>query len=431
MSARKKILGMALALALVGCGQLGTPTASVPAIGGPSELNAQSLASGIGLDKLPVIHIPAHPTVPVAPMRSGNSAQVFVSPVQTLPAIKALINGAQKSVYIEIFALKDDSYGQQIVPLLIDKARAGVEVRLNLDFIGSRIQGGFGQMVDSLKKAGVIVHVYNPRIVRRVDGSYWFNITHRKEYIADGERALVGGVNMNAPFDTTTEDILTLWQGPVLDDLMREFDHDWTESGGKLSELHQTAVDATAGTTDGEVLVTSPAQGRFEGRDAVIREIGAAQHEILIQQQYIWDTQLVQALIDALHRGVQLRIMVPNPEQVSMLRDINTDTIEKLVKAGAQARWYRGVTPTAHLHTKYFSIDDRWAIDGSMNGDPMSTMDNQELDMATTDTSLITSWHQQLFERDWAEQSEPFVYHAGSPILRPFRNLLDMLGYYL
>lgn len=431
MTVRKKILGVALTALLAGCGQIGATSPVATNTATSAAMQALAANGGLDLDHLPIITIPAKPTVPVAPMRGGNSAQVFVSPVQTLPAIKALIAGAHKSIYIEIFDLKDDSYGQQIVPLLIAKARAGLEVRLNLDFVGSRMQSGFGQMSDALQQAGVTVRVYNPRIVRRVDGSHWFNITHRKEYIADGERALVGGVNMNAPFDTTTEDILTLWQGPVLADLMREFAHDWSESGGNPADLHQTPVVAPAGAVDGQVLVTSPAEGRFEGRDAVLREIGAAQHEILIQQQYIWDTQVVNALLAALHRGVQLRIMVPNPEQVSVLRDINTDTIEQLVKAGAQARWYRGITPTAHLHTKYFSFDDRWAMDGSMNADPMSTMDNQELDVATTDPQLIATWRQQLFERDWAQDSEPFVYHAGPPILRPFRNLLDMLGYYL
>ena len=179
------------------------------------------------------------------------------------------------------------------------------------------------------------------------------------------------------------------------------------------------------------MLVTSPAEGRFEGRDAVLAEIASAKHEIEIQQQYIWDPEVVGALVAACHRGVSLRVMIPNPEQVGILHDVNSDNVEKLIQAGGQARWYLGLTPTAHLHTKYFSIDDRWALDGSMNADPLSTMDNQELGVATTDATLIAQWKQQLFETDWAQHSEAFVYHQPAVVWRPFFSVLDLLAYYM
>lgn len=363
-------------------------------------------------------------------MTAGNSAKLYVSPGETLPALKSLISSAQRSVYLEAFSLGNDSYGQQLIPLLVSKAKAGVEVKVLMDYVGSRFIKGHSAMVDILEKGGVDVEHYNFSAITDADKNTTLNITHRKLYMADGTHALVGGVNLHAPFDTITHDLLIDWRGPVITQLYREFAHDWSVAGG--SGLRQQPVpDEFAGTVAAQVAVTSPLEGRYEARDAVFTAIDSANKEILIEQQYIWDDKFVLHLKGALQRGVKVRVLIPGGEQKVVQRTLNGECGRQLVAAGAEVRSYKGATEEAHLHTKYFAVDDSWAITGSMNADTRSLIDNQELDIATTDTTLIGQLRQRLFDRDWNQYSEAFVYKPASPIKKPFLNVLQLIDYYL
>lgn len=363
-------------------------------------------------------------------MTAGNSAKLHVSPSETLPALKSLINGAQRSVYLEAFSLGNDSYGQQLIPLLVSKAKAGVEVKVLMDYVGSRFIKGHSAMVETLEKGGVDVEHYNFSAITDADKNTTLNITHRKLYMADGTHALVGGVNLHAPFDTITHDLLIDWRGPVITQLYREFAHDWSVAGG--GGLRQQAnPDPAAGTVTAQVAVTSPLEGRYEGRDVVFNAIDNAKREILVEQQYIWDDKFVLHLKGALQRGVKVRVLIPGGEQKLVQRTLNGECGRQLVAAGAEVRSYLGVTEDAHLHTKYFAVDDSWAITGSMNADTRSLIDNQELGIVTTDTPLIAQLRERLFDRDWTQHSEPFSYKPASPIKKPFLNVLQLIDYYL
>lgn len=363
-------------------------------------------------------------------MTSGNSATLYVSPAETLPALKNLLTGAQRSIYLEAFCLGNDSYGKQLIPLLTAKAKAGVEVKVLVDYVGSRFIKGHDAMIDTLEKAGVDVQRYSFRAITDADQNTTLNITHRKLYMADGKHALVGGVNLHAPFDSKTQDLLIDWQGPVVTQLYREFDHDWSVAGGSGLAQQPVPNDA-AGTVMAQVAVTSPQEGRYEARDAIFRALDGAQKEILIEQQYLWDDKLVAHLKSALRRGVKMRILIPGGEQKLIQRTLNGDCGKALVSEGAQVRYYKGTTEDAHLHSKYFAVDDSWAITGSVNGDTRSLIDNQELGIVTTDATLVGTLRQRLFERDWSQFSETFAYQSSSPISKPFLTILQLIDYYL
>jgi cardiolipin synthase len=450
-SSRRLITGLALSLAtltsltaLAGCGAPGAIGGA--RLAGANGWSAQGHTQPAAIDSAavyaeagptqpqvvtgPPVVVPSQPDQAQDPMTEGNTADLHVFPTETLPAVKALIANAKQSVYLEVFNFGNDSYGKQLVPLLIERAKAGCDVRVLMDYVGSRFIKGHSELVAQLRAAGVDVKVYKPRLIIRGSGTRSFNITHRKVYLADGEHALVGGVNLMAPFDTTTQDLLIDWRGPVVGQLYNEYAHDWQTAGGK--KLSQpVVVSAREGHVSAQIAVTSPDQGRLEAREAIFSAIDSAQREILIEQQYFWDDTLMAHLHAAVRRGVKLRVLVPGGEQKLIQKTCNGEQLHKLVGEGAEARLYHGVTADAHLHTKYFNVDDRWTITGSVNGDSRSLMDNQELDMITTDPALIQEIRARLFEKDWAEHTDPFIYVPGSWVIKPLKSILDLLDYYL
>ncbi|MDB5100640.1 MAG: cardiolipin synthase [Cyanobacteria bacterium RYN_339] len=421
-------IGAIVAMAvLAACGQ-------VPVTHPVTAGSAQALQTGeTPLNEAPkttvvVPHSPSHGPNPVV---SGNYGTLSVFPTETLPALKALINGAQKSLYFETFNFGNDSMGKQIYPLLIAKAKAGLEVKVVADYVGTRFIPGHADMVKQMRAAGIDFRLYKPRLMIKDDKKAGINITHRKVYLADGERALIGGVNLMAPFDYDVQDVLIEWKGPIVPQLYGEFAYDWrAANGGDLNQLPVTPV--TTGPVTAQVVVTSPPEGRFEARDAIYKAVDLAQDEIRIENQYLWDAKLVQRLLNAMARGVKLHVIVPGDEDHGVFKFIHSETLKKLQDAGAQCRLYVGIDPQAHLHVKYFGVDGRLVAIGSANGDTRGLMDNQELDTVIHHAGLCAEFKARLFEKDWTQFTKPFVYRPGPDIVhtKPFQTLLEIIEYY-
>lgn len=414
-------------LLLAGCSQASRLTAA-PA---PSGLLGARDAD-LPLQEMPAeeLRVPDVRARAPHPETRTNGATLHVGPAENVAALRALLAGAQQSIYLETFNFGNDAMGRQLVPLLVEKARAGLEVRVLMDYVGSRYLKGHKALVKELREAGVDVVIYRPRTIVKDDKRVGINITHRKVYLADGKVGLVGGVNIAKGFESSTQDLLVGWTGPVVGQLYNEFTHDWHLAGG--GTLLQVPDPAPApGDVRARLAVTSPGEGRFEARDAIYRAVEAARGEIRIENQFLWDDRLVERLHAALGRGVGLRVIVPGGHLGKVLVNVHGADLHRLALAGAQVRLYQGEDPDAHLHVKYFGVDDGWAATGSVNGDTRAFLDNQELDVMIADARLAGEIRTRLFERDWAQRSRPYEHREGGFILRPVRSLLELIDYYL
>lgn len=417
---RVLISALCAVLVLGGCG------AQVRGTAAPTgDLSAQGLESIID-------HVvrPDHPLRPPQGFTTGNTSKLFVGPAENVAAIHDLIKNAKQSIAIEMYNFIDDSMGDPVVDLLVERAKAGVKVQVLTDFVGSNTRRGYSAMVKRLRAAGVELRTYKLRTIVQDDHMVGVNITHRKLYLADGTTALTGGVNLRAPFDTNTQDVLLGWQGPIVPGLYEEFGREWKASGGTTPIPAATAVQALSGVRV-RVAVTSAPEGRYEIRDAVYQAVDEAKSEIRIEQQYLWDDRLMTRIHAALKRGVKVRAIVPGEEDKGVFKYVHSEEMQRLIQDGGECRVYSGDGGQGHLHAKYFGVDDQWVAVGSCNGDTRGFMDNQEIDTIFTDTPLAAELRQRLFETDWAHNTTPFVYHPSSVVTRPFRSLLEIIDYFM
>jgi cardiolipin synthase len=410
-------------LTLAGCG-LTHPLAQA---GNPSLQ-----ATDLGPNDSPrlVVHVPPHPLSAPQPWQGNNSATLHVGPADNVAAIKDVITHAKKTLFIEVFDFADDSMGQQITPLVCDAAKRGVRVKFLCDWVASKFKGG-GKLGQQITAAGGEFHMWEPRFVVQSDGRKGINITHRKVYLADGERGLTGGVNLAAPFDTTTHDLLVDFHGDEAEQLHTEFARDWKNGGGGDLAWDPLPAGVTYGTVQAQTIVTSPVEGRFEAQTDIYRHLDAAQREIVVENQYLWDQGITDRLLAAAKRGVSVRVIVPGKSNTKAFHFLRGQALNELLQAGGQTRLYNGVPETAHMHTKYFSVDDQWAAFGSVNGDTRALIDNQELDVATTDSGLIGQLKTRLFENDWQNASVAYHFDDSSFFDGPFKYIWQVLDYYM
>lgn len=420
-------------LALAGC------AAGAPVLA-PSEATAVVRSSGGtalnlkggGLPKpRAIFRVPAKPARPVHAATQGNSQKLHVGPDDNFSALQAFLGGAQRSIHVEVFNFFDDACGRPVAEILKAKARAGLDVRVMVDYMGSTYSASYPKFAAEMRDAGVVLEEYEPLFGLKGTGST-YNIDHRKSYLVDGVAAMVGGFNLSAPFASTTQDILVEWRGPVVADLYEEYALSWKQAAGAADTLALPPVSAApAGTVDAQVVVTSTPEGRFESRDAIFAAVAGAKQEIVIEQQYLWDDKLVAALSEAAKRGVRVRAIVPPNTDKKLFKPLQDRNSYLLEQAGAEVRIYRGKTDTAHLHAKFFAVDGAWTTFGSTNGDNRGFNDNQELNVVVRDPAFVSELSTRLFEADWASHSRPFEYVPLPWYQLTFQKLTDFIDYYL
>ncbi|MFC2594748.1 MAG: PLDc N-terminal domain-containing protein, partial [Fretibacterium sp.] len=83
-----------------------------------------------GLERLLEVSSGAVPT-------HGNSVRILLDGEQTFSAIEEALASARRAIHLEYFSVAHDGLGTRIKDLLIDRARAGVEVRFLYDAVGS------------------------------------------------------------------------------------------------------------------------------------------------------------------------------------------------------------------------------------------------------------------------------------------------------
>ncbi|MFL5163021.1 MAG: phospholipase D-like domain-containing protein, partial [Microvirga sp.] len=167
-------------------------------------------------------------------LRHGNAVALLRDSRENYPAWLEAIRSAQTVVHFENFIIADDDTGRQFAEALMERARAGVRVRVLYDWLGSSMRA-LPHYWRRLREAGVEARVFNPP---RLTDPFWVRRNHRKLITVDGRIAFVSGLcisdswvgkNGTEPWRDTG---LSL-QGPVVADLDATFAESWVLAGMK------------------------------------------------------------------------------------------------------------------------------------------------------------------------------------------------------
>jgi cardiolipin synthase len=377
------------------------------------------------------VKLPAHMTryarSPVR-WRAGEVA-VLRDGAETYPAMLAALGAAQRTICFETYILAADRTGDSFKAVLIERARAGVAVRIIYDAVGS-----FGlpeSWVGELRTAGCQVIDFNPIAPwrRRFRLSHR---DHRKIIVVDDRLGFTGGLNIANDY-SAIEDGGAGWHdmhcrvtGAVVIDLARMFRRTWLRCGGTgyPPPIAASYAPATGGPLI-RLLDNTRRRQRTTVRRAYLHVIKAARKLVLIQNAYFLpDRGLRRALARAAARGVDVRILVPGNSDVRMVEWAMLYVLRRLARRGVKIFRWRGPM----MHAKTATVDALWSTIGSYNFDAQSRFNNLEvtleiLDPATGQALVST------FERDIAN-ADPFDEQAW--LRMPWwRKALAWVGYRL
>jgi cardiolipin synthase len=325
-----------------------------------------------------------------AEVHRGTQIEVLPNGENYYEAELAAIAAARHSVCLEAYIFRKGEVTRRFVAALAERARAGVEVNLVLDTIGSLTTSS--RYLEELRQAGGRVFWYHP--IRWYTLPRINNRTHRELIIIDGRLAFVGGAGFADVwrFDRGRKkrwrDTMFRVEGDVVRSLQASFVENWIESSGEiLTGEHYFPECPAQGTATSLVVNSSPTTGlSTRGRVLFQTLLACARKSIFITTPYfVPDKSVRREIVRAVERGVRVRIITPGRHSDQLLtRRSSRRLYGPLLEAGAEIYEYQ----PAMIHVKSLVVDELWSIVGSTNFDNRSFGLNDEVNLAVCDASL-------------------------------------------
>ena len=300
-----------------------------------------------------------------------------------------------------------DALKRQDLFLLIERARQGLEVRLLYDAVGS--MGLDGRRLKALVAAGGRAEGFMPMNPLRRRWSLDLR-NHRKLIIVDGALAFTGGMNVGDEYSgrsrrrgsTHYHDTHLCLRGPVVADLARIFAEDWCFAADESLALPPRPGPVPGGGAVVAVVPSGPDQEHNANGMVYFTAIAMARERVHLATPYfIPDEPTLRALLSAALRGVDVRLLLPGPCDLAVVRAAARTYYPILLDAGVRVFEYQ----PSMLHGKTLTVDGLWSIVGSANVDIRSFRRNFELGALVADAPFAAAMEQR-FVGDLAESRE-------------------------
>lgn len=290
-----------------------------------------------------------------------------------------------------------------------------------------------------LQKLGIKAAVFNGNVIIGLRLPYANLRTHRKILVVDGRVAFTGGMNIREGFtqefsgDRHARDTHFRVTGPLVADLFTVAAEDWRFTTRELLDgpvWDVTLPDGEPGSPIlGRVVASGPDNSIETSHKMLMGAFSIARSSIRIMSPYFLpDRELISALTTAARRGVQVDIIVPANNNLTLVDHAMTAQFDQMLKS--YCRIWRATGP--FNHSKLLVIDDRWSCVGSSNLDPRSLRLNFEVDIEVIDEGFANAVSQRFGDAmENAKQVKLEELRARPFLMRLFERVLWLASPYL
>lgn len=335
---------------------------------------------------------PPATTAPVAVAVAGHHLTLYVESPPLLAAMADDICAARKRVWLETYIFLDDAAGQVIGEALKERARAGLDVRVLVDAVGSLTTSA--AFFRDLEAAGVRVCVFHSlwealwrfaplRVLNRRN--------HRKLLIIDDHAAYFGGMNLvdqshartvaqaeHLPMSAGWRDVHVRLIGPQQGEIAESFERSWKLAHGervpRRSKQYRRG-DLAAGAESIQFFDSGPALRHTRAARVFAGLIRAARKRLTFSMAYFVPVGgVLRELLRAHRRGVFVQAVIPGQSDVPLVQRATRYLYRKLLRRRFQIHERQ----VSMLHSKVLVVDDQWTVVGSANFDARSFWINLE-----------------------------------------------------
>lgn len=336
----------------------------------------------------------------------GNDIKIYTNGSDKLADLKKDLLNAKKSINIEYYIFANDKTGNDIMKILCQKAREGVDVKLIYDSIGSRKAPR--RFFKKLEDAGGQVGEFFPPFmhIRLINLKLNYR-NHRKVVVVDGKIGYTGGINIRNDH-LGLDKKLKPWrdthirvEGAGVYALQNIFLDDWRYCKNDNTPLRLYLENGyfpsptIKGNATTQLVTSGPDSAVPKILEAYVKMITNAKKRVYIQTPYfIPDDVFISALRIAVKSGIDVRIMVPKIPDKKTVYLATLSYLKEVAELGIKIYLYNGF-----LHSKTLLVDDNKLSIGTCNTDNRSFRLNFE-DTVIIYSKELNKQHRDIFEDD-------------------------------
>lgn len=319
---------------------------------------------------------------------SATDVRLLGSGAAKYDALVDDIAAAGRYIHLEYYIWYPDTVGERVRDALVERARAGIKVRLLLDAVGSArcSEAFFAPLVE----AGGELAWFHPVRVVKFWKRPWLNLrTHRKIVVIDGVLAYTGGMNVTDDQDERLDpkayrDLHLRMTGEVVSVLEGVFLDDWAYVTKRVPSVPAPET-CGLGPIPTQVLTSGP-DHRWEAIHRLhVGAIHAAQKRVWLATPYFVPGEAgMMALTSAALGGVDVRLVIPRMSDSKLVTFATRSYFDELLAAGVKVYEYG----PRLMHSKALLVDDDLALIGSANFDHRSFRLNFEVQVLFRDEGI-------------------------------------------
>lgn len=351
----------------------------------------------------------------------GDISQVWTDIDRIQQTRLDAIAAAENVIQFETYIMNPGQRANDFADALIERAQAGVCVRLLVDAYGTHTMPP--SYWHRLENAGAEIRRFNPFDWRSPFD--YLNRTHRKLLTIDGKRALVGGAGISDLWDKRPDEpnVAEPWcdiefelRGTVVDILTQLFARHWLFANGVV-DLNSGSWKCEDGVHDRSQMAVASGSNptyRTSSMLGLMQTLAcSAEKRFWIASPYFLPNKnLLQTLVQAKNRGVDVRVLTMGEHNDKPpVRIAARERYGPLLERDIEIYEYAD----SMMHAKLLLADDLWVNFGSANVDPRSLFHNEELNILVRDRHLaqqLDTFFKKAFEHshqilrsDWRQRS--------------------------
>jgi cardiolipin synthase A/B len=345
--------------------------------------------------------------------RNGHQVKLLQSGEEFFGAVEGIIDSANHYIHFQAYILDEDETGIRIVNALIRASGRGVRVYFLLDAFGTKYLSD--ELVKRIDDSGILFRFFSPTFVTK---GYQLSLRlHSKVIIADGETAIIGGMNFANRYHGFGKkkawlDFAVMIKGPEMIHLLDIVKRLWNKTFISRQERSAEYIQTPQSYPDNvavKILENNWSRNKIEilkGYRAIFRQ---SEKRIVLFASYFLPGRNERKLMKlASIRGVDITIVFSAESDAPVFERATRFLYDFILRNNIKIYEYL----PSNLHAKVAIVDGRWCTVGSYNLNHLSDYGSVEINAAILDEVFTLDFESRLQEiiKNDCRQITPDVY---------------------
>lgn len=319
--------------------------------------------------------------------RGGHSIELLRSGENFFAASEKVIDEAKQYIHFQTYIVDDDETGRRIINALIRASKRGIRVYFLLDAYGG---SSFSKdLIHKIEEAGVLFRMFSPGLITK--GFQLSLRLHHKVLLADGDTAIIGGMNIADRYRGNDGlkawlDFAILIKGPECSHVLFILKSLWNKAFISKKERSRETIHHPVLYIEDvklKVIQNNWYRNKIEILKSYRSALKHAQNRMTIFASYFLPGRSERRLLrNASRRGVDIKIVLSAESDAPVFKRATNFLYDFILRNNITIYEYL----PSNLHAKVATVDGNWSTIGSYNMNHLSDYGSIEMNADIFDT---------------------------------------------